>query len=113
MHTVKDAIEHIFNLMIGKEDSDKVRTTEIDLGRFGLSVNNSRKRSRSGRRCRETGAPSRLTTDEISNANTRISCISIPSHDFTPGPIFSRTFGLKSHDWKEVWLYVYASTIPT
>lgn len=38
MDTVKDAIEHIFNLMIGREDSDKVWATEIDLDRFGLLV---------------------------------------------------------------------------
>lgn len=82
-----------------RRDSDKVRATEIDLGCFGLSVVEKGQEVEKGVGKR---APFRLTTDNISNANTRISCISIPSIDFTPGPIFSRTFGLKSHDWKEV-----------
>ena len=37
MHTVKDAVEHIFKLIIGKEDSVKVRKAEIELGRFGIT----------------------------------------------------------------------------
>ena len=28
----------------------------------------------------------------------------IPSPDFTPGAIFTKTSGLKSHDWKEVYM---------
>ncbi len=36
MHTVKDAVEHIFNLIIGKVDSAKVRKAEIELNRFDL-----------------------------------------------------------------------------
>ncbi len=47
-------------------------------------------------------APFRLTTEEIVIANDRVCSVSLPSLDFTPGPIFTRTFGLKSHDWKEV-----------
>lgn len=35
MHTVKDAVEHIFNLIIEKEDSAKVRKVEFELNPFG------------------------------------------------------------------------------
>lgn len=37
MHMVKDAVEHVFNVMVGKEDSMKVRQAEADLGRFEAS----------------------------------------------------------------------------
>ena len=37
MHTVKDAIEHLFYLIVGKEDSVKVRQAEVELQRFGVS----------------------------------------------------------------------------
>ena len=36
MHTIKVVIEHIFNLITGKEDSKKVRKAEIQLGRLCL-----------------------------------------------------------------------------
>ena len=36
MHTIKYVIEHIFNIITGKEDSNKVRNAEIQLGRLCL-----------------------------------------------------------------------------
>ena len=107
MHTIKDAIEHIFNLITGKEDSAKVRKVETDLNRFGLQTV-SRKRGR-GEKVNTVGLPSapfRLTPDEIKTANSRVCRVSLPSLDLTLGPIFTRTFGLKSHDWKEVNIFL-------
>jgi hypothetical protein len=37
MHTIKVVMEHLFNLIIGKEDSSKVRQAEIEVRRFGLN----------------------------------------------------------------------------
>ena len=34
MHTVKDAVERIINLITGREASQKVRMCEIAIGRF-------------------------------------------------------------------------------
>lgn len=47
-------------------------------------------------------APFRLSSEDIKTANSHACSVSLPSFDFTPGPIFTRIFGLKSHDWKGV-----------
>ena len=47
MHTIKDVVEHIYNLIIGREDSHKVRSSEIAANRFGL------KRTRDGAHIRK------------------------------------------------------------
>ncbi len=99
MHTIKDVVEHIYNLIIGRDHSAKVRSSEIAAERFGL------KRTRDGTQVRKKDlppAPFRLSVEEIKVANGRAGSTSLPSPDFTPGAIFSRTTGLKSHDWKEV-----------
>ena len=104
MHTVKDTIEHLFNLITGKEDSPMVRKVEVELNRFGLQVQNTT-RKRIGEMAKKLNLPSapfRLSPEEIETANSRVCSVSLPSLDFTPGAIFTRTFGLKSHDWKEV-----------
>lgn len=97
MHTIKVAVEHVFNVITGKEDSLKVRKAECDLGRFGFTSE-----SISGSSKKLSPAPYRLSKEEIAIANTRISSIVLPAPDFTPGPIFTKATGLKSHDWKEV-----------
>ena len=79
MHTIKDVVERLFKLIIGKSTSDGHRDG-----------------------CH-------LSTSDILCADNRIVKINFPSKDFTPGRIFSRPIGLKSHDWKEVrkmWLQV-------
>ena len=73
MHTVKDVIERLFKLIIGKSKSDGHRD--------GCC----------------------LSANDILCADNRILKVSFPSKDFTPGRIFSRPIGLKSHDWKEVY----------
>ena len=105
MHTVKNVVEHLFLLIIGKEDSAKVRKTEAQLNRFGLKLESSTNKRKRGEKVSKVGlsyAPFRMTVEEIATANSRVCLVSHPSLDFTLGPIFTRTFGLKSHDWKEV-----------
>ena len=43
-----------------------------------------------------------LSFIDIKLADSRVKLVILPSQDFTPTNIFSRPFGLKSHDWKEV-----------
>ena len=106
MHTIKDALVHIFNVMIGKEDSAKVRKAEGELGRFGIppecQTTGTKRKGKAPRDRRLPAAPFRLSDDDIKVANKRVTSVILPTHDFTPGCIFSKSSGLKSHDWKEV-----------
>ena len=88
MHTIKDVIVHVFNLITGREDSPKVHAAEKAVKRF----------------CMESKEPLcyRLTREDIGTANSRIATINMPNPDFTLLNIFTSTAGLKSHDWKEV-----------
>ncbi len=46
MHTIKDTIERIFFLLIGKANLHKIELAEIANGRFGFKSVPSRKRKR-------------------------------------------------------------------
>lgn len=100
MHTVKVVIEHLFYLIVGKEDSVKVRQAEVELQRFGLNrpvtpVCNRRKNVLEP-------APFRITKDQVKMADQRACGIVCPQHiDFEPRAFFSKTY-FKSHDWKQV-----------
>ena len=95
MHTIKDAIEHIFKLIIGKEDSVKVRKAEIQLGRFGITSPVIKKKNGS-KDSDDCGVPFRLSDQEIKIADERALSILIPRHiDYLPGAIFS--FYIGSH----------------
>ena len=115
MHTIKDAMVHVFNIMTGTEDSDKVRHAEAAVNRFGTTIankpiadtpsttgNRKRKRKRREKNSSQAPAPFRLSSEDIQRADNRASSVIIPSPDFTPGSIFTKSTGLKSHDWKEV-----------
>lgn len=99
MHTVKDCIERIFFLLIGKVNLDSIKNCETSLGRFYLNYSN-RKRKRQQGSLRPH--PYVLSSDEIKLADKRSKAIIMPNRDFKPGTIFFRTTNLKSHDWKEV-----------
>ena len=74
MHTIKDAMEHVFNVIIGKEDSEKVRKAENELNRFGTprlddhTVHVGTKRPRS----KLPDIPFHLTDADIKIANERV-----------------------------------------
>ena len=119
MHTVKDAVEHIINLITGREDSQKVRMCEIATGRFDLEQSEHpilpvRKRKRgdaasgSGAQQNLPVACYRLTAENARIADERLSSVISPCSDFTPTKLFSKTsgHGLKSHDWKEVRVHL-------
>lgn len=103
MHTVKVVVVHIFNIITGKEDSDSARRAEFAIGRFEVGEP-AAKRPRKNARKEERLPCYRISSEEISTANNRALSVVLPSPDFTPGAIFSKTSGLKSHDWKEVYM---------
>ena len=101
MHTVKDAVVNIYDLITGKDDTDKCRNSEYKLGR--LPIETLRKTiSR-----KDPMVTYSLSSSELELANHRASSIITPVHiDFTSGMIFSSTAALKSHDWKQVHILV-------
>ena len=105
-------------IIIGKEDSTKVRKAENAFGSSNVSiliqpVTKKRKTSgvaSKGRKKKQeesqvSVAPFQLTAQEMRVADERVSSVIFPSHDFTPTAVFSKPTTLKSHDWKEVkWM---------
>ena len=103
MHTIKVVVTHVFNVIIGKEDSVSARKAELAIGRFQIDESPAKRPKRNVRK-QQTIPCYRISPEEISIANKRAMSVVMPSPDFTPGAIFSKTSGLKSHDWKEVRL---------
>ena len=115
MHTIKDATEHVFKLIIGKEDSKKVQAAELAMTqRFGItssSLNLDNKKSKGAKKAPDV--PYVLSPEQIKLANQRSLAIRSPVHiDFVPGGIFHKTSGLKSHDWKQVLLSIHFQVVP-
>ena len=100
MHTVKDAVVNLHELMIGKDDTMNCRKCEVTHGeRFGTTAASLKKQIDR----KKPDVPYSLSTAEIKIADSRASSIITPLHvDFVPGNIFSRISNLKSHDWKQV-----------
>ena len=96
MHTVKDCVEKMFFLLIGKVNLDTITASEASLGRCSL------KKKR--RIADDQPLPYVLSTEEMKLADKRAKAILSTNGDFNPGTIFFRTTSLKLHDWKEVHL---------
>lgn len=94
MHTIKDVVEHIFFLLIGKSNLHKIGVTEAANGRFGFKI--------SSHGIQKFEHPYVLPKAELKLADLRSKTITMPKGDFHPGCTFFRTTSLKSHDWKEV-----------
>ena len=99
MHTIRDAIVNIFELLIGKSDTLSCRKCEANFGRyFGMESNDLSKISR-----KDPVVSYSLSTTEIQQADRICESIFTPAHvDFVPKLLFSKPSGLKSHDWKQV-----------
>ena len=99
MHTIKDAIVNLYDLITGKDDTIKCRRCEMKLGRFGITKHLVNKISR-----KDPGVPYSLSSADIKLADSRAESILTPLHvDHVPGAIFTKTSNLKSHDWKQVY----------
>lgn len=103
MHTVKDVIVNLFDLIIGRDDTIKCRECELKHGkRFGItSAKVKHKINRN-----EPGVPYSLSSDDIKLGDSRAESIITPLHvGYVPGRFFTKTANLKSHDWKQVDSY--------
>ena len=94
MHTVKNCIERIFFLHIGKAKMDKVLLSESALGSFNLKVP-SRKRKQ-GEKTPKTKIEHQyvLSSSELTHADAR-SKITMTSNDFMPANFFFQNYRLK------------------
>lgn len=95
MHLIKDITEHCIRLIAGVEDSVKVRNEEKSRGRFQAAW------------VEEDGrlppAPFILTREEMCLADKRAESILVPaSFDWRPRAIFTKTAGMKAHEYKQV-----------
>ena len=101
MHTIKD----IFLLVIDKDDSKVGRLQARPQSEIPPAY---RKQASAGAASELSNIPTgfRLTPEEIKTADARSQLVNCPSADFTPGPIFTKGTGLKSHDWKKVNLHL-------
>ena len=94
MNTIKDAVEHFFYLIVGKDNNyTKVVAAEAELHRFGHSTIST---------TTPANIPYRITKDQKKIADMRASSIICPKHvDFRSSAFFSKTH-FNSHDWKQV-----------
>jgi len=103
MHTIKDAIVNVHDIITGKDDTLKCREQEYSFGRFGITLTSLQ----TGKVNRNNpGVPYSLSNDEIKQADNKALTILTPVHvDFVPGAFFTKTANLKSHDWKQVLIH--------
>lgn len=111
MHTIKDVTEHVFRLVTGRDDNQKVRSAELALGRSFTSQSEPTPssltvKSRGKRPSRATLPSSTFssTQSQCEIADTDLLSIALPTHvDYTPKKMFSTTTfaHMKSHDWKQ------------
>lgn len=111
MHTVKDVVQNLLHLIIGMQDSEKVRRAEAALGRLTEpsrpeGATHPFRRQNRKRKHPDVNVPFRISDNEVKLANQRASSIVVPSESqFVPNDVFTTTSGLKSHDWKEVQIH--------
>ena len=105
MHTIKDAVVHIYDIITGKDDTVNCRKCEFNCGRrFGITPKHFRQKiSR-----KEPGVPYSLSSSDIKLVDKRAETVITPVHiDFVPHCIFTKASRLKSHDWKQVSMCVH------
>ena len=97
MHLIKNIVVHVVNLIAGHEDSHKVRAEEKFRRRFPASwITDPYKGIL-------PPAPFSLSKEDKALADERAKRILVPSgFDWHPKVLFSKTTGMKSHEWKQV-----------
>lgn len=89
MHTIKDAVEHFFYLIVGRDDISKLIASEAELRRFGATARGKK-------------IPYQISKEQKKLADARACSVVCPEHaDFTTSAFFTKTH-FKSHDWKQV-----------
>ena len=87
MHTIKDVVEKLFNVVTGRgrADTSKVKGAEAALGRFGMG---SADQSIS----KLSGAPFQLSHDQMKEAELRTVSNLVPRYlDFKPAQLFPKS----------------------
>lgn len=96
MHLIKNIVSHCVNLVAGNADSAKVREEEKLRKRFPMSW-------MIGSQGKLRPAPFCLSKEDIQLANDRANRILVPyGFDWRPRDIFSKSTGMKSHEWKQL-----------
>ena len=96
MHVIKNVVEHSVKLIVGEEDSLKVRQQEQSSHRFRSAW------FKAGQ-TKLTKAPFTLTKEKVTLADQRLKQVRVPSgFDWNSQPFFSKPFVMKSHQWKQV-----------
>lgn len=96
MHLIKNIVGHCIGLIVGYEDSVKVREEEKHRQRFRTSWIADGDDEL-------PPAPFHLTEEEIVLANDRAKRVYVPhGFDWRPRDIFRTGFGMKSHEWKQI-----------
>ena len=108
MHTLKDSVEKLFEVITSRDNSSKIQKAESEIGRFqdGIQLQTSKRRrvnaGESSSHATSISLPVyRINSEQINLANRRAMSVLSPS-EFSPGCIFTKSTSLKSHDWKEV-----------
>ncbi len=107
MHTIKDAIEHFFYLIVGRDDCSKIFKSETELQRFTMHQDESISTAsvnpaRQGRKKSIHDVPYKINKEQKKEADMRACSIMCPDHiDFVSSAFFTKTH-FKSHDWKQV-----------
>lgn len=97
MHLIKNIVAHCINLIAGHEDSYKVREEEKFRKRFPTAWVEDQCQSKL------PPAPFALSRDNIALADERAKRVLVPAgFDWRPREIFSKTTGMKSHEWKQI-----------
>ena len=103
MHTIKDVVERMFALIIGKDTSEtkeKITNAEEAFGRTFCTGLGKRKQ---GSSAAKSSMLYQLTSESKKIADQRCEAIIVPSHvDYSSRPIFCKKVHFKSHDWKQV-----------
>ena len=107
MHTIKDVVERIFALIIGKDTSEtKEKITNAEEV-FGRSFCTSLGKRKQGSSAAKLNMLYQLTQENKKIADQRCEAIIAPSHvDYSSRPIFCKKAHLKSHDWKQVHVHI-------
>ena len=71
MHTIKDSIERVFFILVGKTNLDKILAAELVSGRFGFSVPSRKRKRGEATSIPKVNHPYVLSADELKVADAR------------------------------------------
>ncbi|XP_062584302.1 uncharacterized protein LOC134246058 [Saccostrea cucullata] len=114
MHTLADFISHLMEMLVGKQNTQKVMSCEKSFGRFDevwksaaeeqASIDRPKKKKKRNVESEQTlvdSTPWSLSKEQIKTADERASSIVYShSHEITPGPHFTKLWTLRTMNAK-------------